>query len=112
MTGSRMLEIPTFEELKRYVKMVLCSRAGADSLAPLLEATLIRKGKACGIEYTLLPAKSVRLSAIWDTFDNRVLFYDQDLQRFMVTTVRGPDPATLDGRPVDAIATRSVWNGK
>jgi hypothetical protein len=64
------------------------------------------------MEYLLFGPRSVRLSAIWEGTTQRVLFYDQDLQRFQVTRVQGPDPTLLDDYQPSDRYVRSVWAGK
>lgn len=107
-----MVQLPTFEELKQFVRSVLCQRADLDSLTPILETTLFRKGQPCGIEYTLLGARSVRLSAIWETLEDRLLFYDQNLERFQVTAVKGPGIDGIEGRVKEEVQVTSMWRGK
>jgi hypothetical protein len=107
-----MIELPSFESLRRYVCRVLCDRADVVPATPLLETPLYRRGRPCGIEFTLLCPRTTRLSAIWETFEHRVLFYDQDLVRFQVTQVRGPELADLDQHLAQDPAVRSLWAGK
>ncbi|MFO0944479.1 MAG: hypothetical protein U1D30_00815 [Planctomycetota bacterium] len=107
-----MVHLPTFEDLKSYVRNVLCDHADLDLLTPLMESTLWNRGQPCGIEYTLLAPRSVRLSAIWSTRENRLLFYDQDLERFRVTPVAGPDPNEILSRPKEELQIKSMWKGK
>lgn len=111
-TGNRMLELPTFEELRDFVHRTLCARAELDLSTPLLEAPLYRRGKVCGAEFTLLGARSCRLSAIWETIEGRILFYDQLLQRFQVSLVRGPQPEEVLQQPRQEFAVRSIWKGR
>lgn len=107
-----MVSIPTFEDLKEFVRNVLCHRADLDLLTPLMESTLWNRGEPCGIEYTLLAPRSVRLSAIWSSRENRLLFYDQNLDRFQVTPVAGPDPSQILTRDREELAVKTIWNGK
>lgn len=107
-----MLQLPTFEDLRRYVRETLCARADLDQLTPLLESTLWHRGQPCGIEYTLLAPRSVRLSAIWSSRENRVLFYDQNLERFEVIPVAGPASDEIPSRTREACPVNSLWKGK
>lgn len=106
-----MVRLADFEDLQDFVRHTLCTRADMTSDAPLVRRVLRRKGRPCGVEFTLVAPRSVRLSAIWESGDNRVLFYDQNLERFQVSKVIG---LTLDDVPAgeEAPATASMWRGK
>ena len=108
----KMIQLPTFEELRRFVLDILCARADLDNSSPLMESTIFRQGQPCGIEYLLFGPRSVRLSAIWEGPTQRILFYDHNLERFQVTSVKGPDAQRIAERPRHEVATKSVWKGK
>ena len=107
-----MVHVPTLAELKQFVRCVLCARADLDLVTPLLEVMLLRRKRPCGIEYTLLASHSVRLSAIWDAGCDRVLFYDQNLERFQVTPVQGPGIDEIADHTFAEVQVESVWHGK
>jgi hypothetical protein len=107
-----VLNFPTFDELRDYVHGVLCIRADLEDSTPLLDATLYRHGRPCGIEYLLLAPRSIRLSAIWDAVGSRVLFYDTELARFQTTPIQGPEASSIESRPRSAVQLRSMWKGK
>ena len=107
-----MLHLATFVDLREFVRQVLCIRANVDFETPLVDSALLRQGRPCGIEFVLLGPQSLRLSAIWEAFGDRILFYDQQLERFQVTRVRGPDVAMIPLRPRQDVPTKSVWKGK
>ena len=106
-----MVRLTCFEDLEGWVRDVLCSRADLDSSTPLFRNVLKRKGRPCGVEFTLIAPRSVRLSAIWESFSNRVLFYDQNLDRFQVTPISG---LSIEHLPVETQATalKSMWKGR
>lgn len=107
-----MVHLPDLIELKGYVRNVLCARADLESGTPLLESHLLRRGKPCGLEYTLLAPRAVRLSAVWDGLASRVFFYDQDLERFQTTDVAGPTLAQLGSHELERVQIKSMWRGK
>lgn len=107
-----MIHLPTFEELKQYARSVLCRKADLDLETPLLDTTLLRRGKPCGIEYVLLGPRSVRLSSIWEAATDRLLFYDHNLERFQVTQIKGPDPSGIPHREREQVTLKSAWKGK
>jgi hypothetical protein len=110
--AASMVHVPTFDDLRDFVLRVLCSHADLDFDTPLMESTLYRRGLPCGIEYLLLGPRTVRLSAIWEGFSQRILFYDQDLERFRITPVHGPPADGIVDRDRPELALRSVWKGK
>jgi hypothetical protein len=109
----RPIELASFEAVREFVRDVLCRRADVDNDAPLVETPLVRAGVPCGFEYVLWANRTIRLSAIWETVDHRVLFYDQNLERFQVTSVRGPEihSQIRMHRPVPA-RLHSAWQAK
>ena len=66
----------TFEELRGFVADTL---GKIESLKaehfPLTEDLLFRSGQPCGIYFCLHGPRQVRLSAVWETVENRILFY-------------------------------------
>ena len=51
----------------------------------MTERVLVRAGKPCGLYFCLHGPRSVKFSAIWETEQNRVLFYDSSGERFQKT---------------------------
>lgn len=106
-----MARFSGFEDLEEFVREILCRRADLDHSTPMVRHYLTRQGRLCAVEFTLVAPRAVRLSAIWDPRAARILFYDQNLERFQVETVTGlsvehiPLEKTL--RPL-----ASAWRGK
>ncbi|WP_145257693.1 hypothetical protein [Planctomycetes bacterium Pan216] len=71
-----------------------------------------RSNRPCGIEYTLLAPRSVRLSAIWEAESDRILFYDQNLERFQTNAITGPGTDGILERPKVKLEVKSLWKGK
>jgi hypothetical protein len=75
--------IQTLDDLRHYVKNILCLENQLEIDAfPLTERTLIRANRPCGVMFCLHGPRAVKLSAIWETERNTVLFYDQTGERF------------------------------
>jgi hypothetical protein len=75
--------IQTLDDLRHYVKNILCLENQLEIDAfPLTERTLIRSNRPCGVMFCLHGPRAVKLSAIWETQRNTVLFYDQTGERF------------------------------
>ena len=72
----KKLSFGTFEELRSYVAETL---GNFESLKAerfnLTEDTLYRAGRPCAVYFCLHGPREVRLSAVWETDGNRVLFY-------------------------------------
>jgi hypothetical protein len=73
---TQALEIKGLADLRQYVYSTLCSHqdlvVGAFSMS---ERILVRGGVPCGIYFCLHGPRSVRLTAIWETERNTILFY-------------------------------------
>jgi hypothetical protein len=54
----------------------------------MIESKLTRGSRDCGLQFTLHGPRSVRLSAIWESGQNSVHFYDAGGERY--PTVRLP----------------------
>lgn len=75
--------IQTLDDLRHYVKNILCLENQLEIDAfPLTERILIRSNRPCGVMFCLHGPRAVKLSAIWETQRNTVLFYDQTGERF------------------------------
>lgn len=75
--------IQTLDDLRHYVKNILCLENHLEIDAfPLTERTLIRSNRPCGVMFCLHGPRAVKLSAIWETERNTVLFYGQTGERF------------------------------
>jgi hypothetical protein len=65
------------EDLRDYVSETICEQ---NELEPgayhMTERILVRAGRPCGIFYCLHGPRSMKLTAIWETDRNTVLFYD------------------------------------
>jgi hypothetical protein len=70
------LELKGLADLRQYVYSTLCGLhdlvVGAFSMS---ERILVRNGKPCGVYFCLHGPRSVRLTAIWETERNTILFY-------------------------------------
>ncbi|MEX0979184.1 MAG: hypothetical protein WDZ48_10045 [Pirellulales bacterium] len=75
--------IQTLDELRSYVKNILCleNQLEFDAFS-LTERILIRAHSPCGILFCLHGPRGVKFSAIWETERNTVLFYGSTGERF------------------------------
>lgn len=79
-------QLNDLNELRKYVYEILCRR---DNLEPgafhMSEQVLIRAGKPCGMHFCLHGPRAVMYSAIWETKQQTILFYDSTGLRFQRT---------------------------
>ncbi|MEX0679259.1 MAG: hypothetical protein WD063_19440 [Pirellulales bacterium] len=81
ITTSAVIE--TLDELRSYVKNILCLHSELEIDAySLTERILIRAERPCGIFFCLRGPRGVKLSAIWETERNTLLFYGWTGERF------------------------------
>lgn len=83
-------QLNDLSELRKYVYETLCQR---DNLEPgafhMSEQILIRAGKPCGMHFCLHGPRAVMFSAIWETKQQTILFYDSTGYRFQRTRLSG-----------------------
>ncbi|QDT36769.1 hypothetical protein [Stratiformator vulcanicus] len=75
--------VKTVEQLHEYVHGVLCAH---ENLLPDQFTTssipMMRKGRSCGLQFSLKGPRELRLGAVWATDHNVILFYDARGERF------------------------------
>lgn len=70
------LQIHNLNDLRNYVHCILCEQNElARGSFEITERILVRGKKACGIYFCLHGPRSVKLTAIWETERNTILFY-------------------------------------
>jgi hypothetical protein len=78
-----MERLNNLENLRNYVNKVLCHHDQLELDAfRMTERLLVRSGKPCGIFFCLHGPRSVKVTAIWETERNTILFYSSTGQRF------------------------------
>jgi len=87
--------IHKFEDIRRYVTETLSK---FELLRPesshLTVRRLSRNGRPCGVFFSLQGPREVRLTAIWETDANTILFYDSRGERVGKTKLI--EPPTLE----------------
>ena len=75
-------EIRNLDDLRTYVHETICNNNELEINAfQMTERILVRGGKPCGLYFCLHGPRAVKLTAIWETDRNTVLFYDAVGQR-------------------------------
>lgn len=77
-------DIRSIDDLKSYIHTTLCKK---ENLLPdqfaLSEMQLRRRGRDCGMQFSIHGPRSIRLGAIWASDHNMIYFYDTRGVRFL-----------------------------
>jgi hypothetical protein len=94
---SPVASLPTLDELRRHVRLTLCSHDKLDPMeTPLHQGIILRKGKPCGLFFQIQGPRLLTTYAVWAGEENRILFYDSTGLRFAETRLsEAPDPLKL-----------------
>lgn len=78
-------------EIRQFVNEKLCEKDQLETnYFPLSEKILVRDGAPCGLYFCLHGPRSLRLTAIWETDGNTILFYGSRGERFRKTQLVAP----------------------
>jgi hypothetical protein len=97
------IDPPTLAELRNMVIRTICEHSGLllESVQ-LREKVLRRGGQPCGMHFIMHGPRSVKFSAIWDSAQHTILFYDCAGERFHRSEL-APLPAlwqqSVEGEP-------------
>jgi hypothetical protein len=84
--SAHSLQLDNLNTLRSYVHTTICDQ---NELAPgafqVTERILVRGRKPCGIYFCLHGPRSVKLTAIWETDRNSILFYNSTGERVLKT---------------------------
>lgn len=76
------LQIQNLDDLRRYVHETICDHHELEvNVFEITERILLRSGEPCGIFFCLHGPRSVKLTAVWETENNSILFYGSTGQR-------------------------------
>ena len=89
------LEIYNLEQLKEFVTHTLCQQNDFEvGVFQITEKLIKKSGRICGIYFCLHGPRSVKLTAVWETINNSILFYGSTGERFKKTVLeRAPQLA-------------------
>lgn len=88
------------DSVRNYVGRVLCSRDNLEfGCFAISESPLRRGGRVCGVYFCLHGPRLLRLTAIWETESNTILFYGSQGERFLKTQLVSPPG---EASPTDA----------
>lgn len=82
-------DIRTLDDLRLYIHQTLCQKENllADQFS-MSEMVLVRRGRDCGLQFSLQGPRSVRLGAIWASDHNMIYFYDAQGERYAKVRLR------------------------
>ena len=87
------LQIQNLDELRQFVNSTLCDEEQLEPTAfDLTERLLVRGDRPCGIYFCLHGPRSLKITAIWETDRNTVLFYGANGERFHRAQLQGTPP--------------------
>ena len=79
----RQIEIENLSQLRQFVSRTLCQKNDfEEGVFQVTEKILTKCGKLCGVFFCLHGPRSVKLTAVWDTANNSILFYGSTGERF------------------------------
>jgi hypothetical protein len=71
-------------DLRTFVHQTICNQNELEpGVFPITERILVRSKKPCGIFFCLHGPRSVKLTAIWETDRNTILFYSSSGERVL-----------------------------
>ncbi|MCH9654798.1 MAG: hypothetical protein K0U86_06170 [Planctomycetes bacterium] len=75
--------IQSLNELRLYIHKTLCEKENLlEEQFSMSEMALRRRGRSCGLQFSINGPRSVRLGAIWASDSNMVYFYDARGERY------------------------------
>jgi hypothetical protein len=78
------LQIDNLNDLRSYVHQTICDQNELEpGVFPVTERFLVRGRQPCGIFFCLHGPRSVKLTAIWETDRNTILFYSSSGERVL-----------------------------
>lgn len=81
--------IRSLDDLRQFIHHTLCRKENllADQFH-MIESKLMRRGRVCGLQFSLQGPRSVRLGAIWTEDRNTIYFYDARGERYLKLRLR------------------------
>ncbi|VAX39262.1 hypothetical protein MNBD_PLANCTO02-2303 [hydrothermal vent metagenome] len=75
--------VNSIDDLRIFIHTTLCAKENllAEQFE-MTEMTLIKRGRYCGLQFSLQGPRSVRLGAIWAADQNVIYFYDARGERY------------------------------
>jgi hypothetical protein len=82
------IQIKNIQQLRQFVSHTLCQQNDfEEGIFQVTERILTRGNRPCGIFFCLHGPRSVKLTAVWETDKNSILFYGSSGERFKRTVL-------------------------
>jgi hypothetical protein len=82
--SAHSLQLDNLNDLRSYVHQTICDQNELEpGVFPITERFLVRGKRPCGIFFCLHGPRSVKLTAIWETDRNTILFYSSSGERIL-----------------------------
>ncbi|MCP4480204.1 MAG: hypothetical protein GY818_19140 [Planctomycetaceae bacterium] len=82
------IQIKNIQQLRQFVSHTLCQQNDfEEGIFQVTERILTRGSRPCGIFFCLHGPRSVKLTAVWETDKNSILFYGSSGERFKRTVL-------------------------
>lgn len=82
------LQFNDLRQLRQFVAHTLCQQDNfEEGVFQVTERMLKKCGRVCGIFFCLHGPRSVKLTAVWETDSNSILFYGSTGERFKKTVL-------------------------
>ena len=76
-------EVRSLDDLRTFIHDKLCEKENLlAELFTTTECPLTRRGRICGLQFSLFGPRSLRLGAIWDSDHNTIYYYDTQGVRY------------------------------
>ena len=73
---TNIVNLQDLDDLRQYVHKMICHQNELElDVFDITERRLTRRGRPCGMLFCLHGPRSVKLTAIWETDRNTILFY-------------------------------------
>ena len=84
------IDIDNLPQLRKFVSQTLCQRNDfEEGVFQVTEKILTKCGKLCGMFFCLHGPRSVKLTAVWETDNNSIIFYGSTGEKFQKTLLSG-----------------------
>lgn len=75
--------IQSLNDLRQFIHKALCEKENLlEEQFTMSEMALRRRGRGCGLQFSINGPRSVRLGAIWASDSNMIYFYDARGERY------------------------------
>ena len=89
-------DIDNLPDIRTYVSRTLCQRNDfEEGVFQVTEKILTKCGKLCGMFFCLHGPRSAKLTAVWETENNSIIFYGSTGEKFQKTML--PNEPQLAG---------------